>query len=86
MKMYMASLAAGLLVGVAYSMLNVRSPAPPVVALLGLLGMLLGEQIVPVARSLLAGHGLTCALTRAGCVNHLFGHMPGGDSSKCDLV
>ena len=51
MKLYLASLGAGLLVGVVYSLLDVRSPAPPVVALIGLLGILLGEQIVPVARS-----------------------------------
>jgi XapX domain-containing protein len=35
------SLAAGLL-GVIYSLLNVRSPAPLLVALLGLLGILIG--------------------------------------------
>jgi XapX domain-containing protein len=45
MRVYLLSLGAGLLVGVIYSLLNVRSPAPPVVALVGLLGMLIGEQI-----------------------------------------
>jgi XapX domain-containing protein len=40
MRIYLMSLGAGLLVGVIYSMLNVRSPAPPVVALIGLLGIL----------------------------------------------
>ena len=49
MKVYVLSLGAGLLVGVIYSLLNVRSPAPPLVALVGLLGILAGEQIVPVA-------------------------------------
>jgi XapX domain-containing protein len=40
---------------VVYSLLHVRSPAPPVIALIGLLGMLAGEQIVPLAsRHLLA--------------------------------
>ncbi|PYM53063.1 MAG: XapX domain-containing protein, partial [Candidatus Rokuibacteriota bacterium] len=48
MKIYLLSLGAGLLVGVIYSLVNVRSPAPPVVALVGLLGILLGEQIIPV--------------------------------------
>jgi XapX domain-containing protein len=43
MKPYLLSLGAGLLVGGIYSLLHVRSPAPPAVALLGLLGMLLGE-------------------------------------------
>ncbi len=44
MKTLITALAAGLLVGVLYGLLNVRSPAPPYVALLGLLGTLLGEQ------------------------------------------
>jgi len=48
MKLYLMSLGAGVLVGVVYSLVNVRSPAPPVVALVGLLGILLGEQIIPV--------------------------------------
>jgi hypothetical protein len=33
MKIYLIALAAGLLVGVIYGLLNVRSPAPPIVAL-----------------------------------------------------
>ncbi len=43
---YVLSLAVGLLVGVAYGLLGVRSPAPPIIALLGLLGMLAGEAAV----------------------------------------
>jgi XapX domain-containing protein len=34
----------GLLVGLAYGVIRVKSPAPPIVALFGLLGMVLGEQ------------------------------------------
>lgn len=51
MKLYLVSLAVGLAVGLIYGLLNVRSPAPPVIALIGLLGMLIGEQIVPVVRA-----------------------------------
>ena len=40
------SLGVGLLVGIIYGLLNVKSPAPPVVALVGLLGILGGEQAV----------------------------------------
>ena len=47
---YLISLAVGLGVGVAYGLLGVRSPAPPVIALMGLLGMLLGEQAVAYLR------------------------------------
>jgi XapX domain-containing protein len=50
MKPYVLSLGVGLLVGIAYGLLKVRSPAPPVVALVGLLGILIGEQLVPLAR------------------------------------
>ncbi|WP_431613577.1 DUF1427 family protein [Enterobacter roggenkampii] len=38
------SLAAGVLIGLMYAVLKVRSPAPPALALIGLLGMLEGEQ------------------------------------------
>jgi XapX domain-containing protein len=51
MKAYLISLAAGLLVGVIYNLLNVRSPAPPVIALIGLLGILVGEQVPPLIRT-----------------------------------
>ncbi|MDP0926641.1 DUF1427 family protein [Paracoccus onubensis] len=40
---YFISLAVGLGIGVIYGLLSVRSPAPPIIALLGLLGMLAGE-------------------------------------------
>ncbi|WP_437723035.1 DUF1427 family protein [Sorangium sp. So ce861] len=67
MKLYLLSLGVGVLVGILYSVLNVRSPAPPIVALIGLFGMLLGEQVGPVARRLLAGEPLAAAasLSRA---------------------
>ena len=51
MKPYLISLAAGVLIGVIYGLLNVRSPAPPYVALLGLLGILLGEQAVAAVKA-----------------------------------
>jgi len=44
-KLYVLSCAVGVLVGVIYGVLDVKSPAPPVVALIGLLGMLGGEVI-----------------------------------------
>lgn len=40
---YLISLVVGLVVGVIYGLVAVRSPAPPIIALLGLLGMLAGE-------------------------------------------
>jgi XapX domain-containing protein len=46
MKAMLVSFAVGLLVGVAYALLRVKSPAPPLVALAGLLGMVWGEQLI----------------------------------------
>ncbi|MFI6208084.1 DUF1427 family protein [Streptomyces sp. NPDC051041] len=40
---YLKALLAGVLVGAAYVLVRVKSPAPPPVALAGLLGMLLGQ-------------------------------------------
>jgi XapX domain-containing protein len=55
MKLYVISFLAGLLVGGIYSAMGVRSPAPPIVALIGLLGMLLGAQVVPFAQRWMHG-------------------------------
>ena len=77
MKIYLVSLGAGVLVGVIYSLLNVRSPAPPLIALVGLLGILVGEQIVPVGKHMLAGSALVGACREARCASHLFGMLPG---------
>lgn len=54
MKAYLLSLGAGLLVGIVYSLLGVRSPAPPVIALIGLAGILAGEQAVPLVKKITA--------------------------------
>jgi XapX domain-containing protein len=77
MKIYLASLGAGILVGIVYSLINVRSPAPPVVALIGLLGMLAGEQIVPIGKQILAGSGFHLAWQQSKCTAHVFGMLPG---------
>jgi XapX domain-containing protein len=77
MKVYLLSFGAGLLVGVVYSLLDVRSPAPPVVALIGLLGILLGEQIIPVGRQMITGTSIRTAWQQVRCGQHVFGAMPG---------
>lgn len=76
MKLYLVSLAAGLLVGVIYGLLQVRSPAPPVIALVGLLGILLGEQAVPLAKRLLAREAVTVGWAREQLGSHVFGRLP----------
>ena len=77
MRVYLLSLGAGLLVGVVYSLLNVRSPAPPLVALVGLLGILMGEQIIPVAKQMLDGSHLAAAWRQSYGTPHIFGLLPG---------
>ena len=52
LKSCVISLAVGLLAGVIYALINVNSPAPPVIALAGLFGMLVGEQLIPLAKRL----------------------------------
>ena len=44
MKVLFLSFIVGLGVGAIYGLIRVKSPAPPIVALLGLLGMVIGEQ------------------------------------------
>lgn len=51
---YLISLAIGIAVGLLYGLLDFRSPAPPAVALVGLLGMQLGEQLWPMGKELVA--------------------------------
>ena len=77
MRPYLLSLGAGLLVGIVYSLLNVRSPAPPVVALVGLFGILVGEQVIPVTRHMLEGLNPAAAWRQSHCTSHIFGLLPG---------
>jgi XapX domain-containing protein len=87
MRLYLLSLGAGLLVGIIYSLINVRSPAPPVVALVGLLGMLIGEQVIPVGKEMLLGTTWTAALNKAKCAAHVFGRLPGrNDEPKSTAI
>ncbi|PZO92204.1 MAG: XapX domain-containing protein [Sphingomonas sanxanigenens] len=72
MKPYLLSLGAGLIVGIVYSLMGVRSPAPPAIALLGLLGMLVGEQMLPIARKLVAGQD-AIAFVRTDCAEKILG-------------
>lgn len=52
---YLISLVIGLCVGLLYGALDFRSPAPPAIALVGLLGMLAGEKLWPMGRQLVTG-------------------------------
>lgn len=45
MKDLLISFVVGAFVGLLYGVIKVKSPAPPIIALLGLLGMVIGEQV-----------------------------------------
>lgn len=51
MRAFTLSFAVGLVVGVLYALLRVKSPAPPLIALTGLLGLVLGEGLLPVLKA-----------------------------------
>jgi XapX domain-containing protein len=75
MKPYLVSLALGLLVGVIYALFNVRSPAPPVIALVGLLGILVGEQVPPLVKQMLHIEK-TASWMNDQVKPHMFGQLP----------
>ena len=77
LQAYAVALAVGLAVSVLYGLLEFRSPAPPVVALIGLLGILLGEQAVPVAKQLLRPSSAKASSIGADGAHHLCGALPG---------
>jgi XapX domain-containing protein len=82
MKLYALSLGAGLLVGIVYNLLSVRSPAPPLVALVGLLGILIGEQVIPVGKQLLCGTAFGAACEKAQATHHVLGQLPGRHATQ----
>jgi XapX domain-containing protein len=45
MRVLLISFVVGLGVGILYGLIRVKSPAPPIVALLGLLGTVIGKQL-----------------------------------------
>ena len=76
MQTYVISLVTGILAGVLYGVLGVRSPAPPVVALCGLLGMLLGEQAAVMAKRLVRREEITKAWIVGECAPKVMGVPP----------
>lgn len=81
MKIYLISLGVGLFVGAIYGLLQVRSPAPPVIALVGLLGILAGEQIPPLVRNI--WHNRPVAVSWFDQVRpHMFGRLPRGTTQS----
>jgi XapX domain-containing protein len=77
MKVYALSLGVGLFVGLIYGLLEVRSPAPPVIALIGLLGILAGEQIPVVVKHMLGATPVRSSWLQQ-VKPHMFGDLPSG--------
>lgn len=82
MKTYVVSLAVGLLVGIIYGLMKVRSPAPPMVALVGLLGILIGEQLPPLVRQVWQRQGSAVGWIGQQVKPHVFGELPCGPDVK----
>jgi XapX domain-containing protein len=82
MKPYLVSLAVGLLVGVIYALFQVRSPAPPVIALVGLLGILLGEQLPPLVKQVWTKEAGQVSWLRDQVKPHVFGSLPASTKTK----
>lgn len=71
MSPLLISLGAGALIGLVYSLIRVQSPAPPAVALVGLLGMVIGSSL---GGKLL--HNESSAWLPAGSQSQIATHMP----------
>lgn len=76
LKTYIVSLLMGMLAGVIYAFIDVNSPAPPVIALLGLFGMLVGEQVIPLGKRVISRQPVTLAWFRHECVPKISGTPP----------
>ncbi|MGW2964773.1 DUF1427 family protein [Streptomyces sp. NPDC001220] len=64
------SFAAGLLIGAVYWAMDIRSPAPPLLGLTGLVGIVAGERTASAVRSRLDGTGTTHRSTPACSPSH----------------
>jgi XapX domain-containing protein len=83
MRIYLPSLGTGILVGVIYSLLQARSPAPPLVALFGIL---VGEQAIPDGKQLLSEMPFHSPCARSQAIDHLFGELPGRHGAKAVAI
>jgi XapX domain-containing protein len=85
-KLYLVAFEVGTLVGCIYVVLNVRSQVPQIVALVGLLGVLLGEQIVPMVKKIIAKEPVTVAWSKQHCSELAFGQLPSVSTSSKKLA
>ncbi|NIF21571.1 DUF1427 family protein [Candidatus Pantoea multigeneris] len=77
LKTYSVSLLVGLLAGCIYAVMGVNSPAPPVIALVGLTGMQIGEHAIPMIKRLVQRQPVNLHWFR-----HEYHHKIGDDRSS----
>lgn len=79
LKTYSVSLIVGVMAGLIYAVIDVNSPAPPIVALVGLLGMQIGEHLIPLAKRLIRRQPVNLHWFR-----HEYHHKIGDNSSSSE--
>ena len=80
MKGLFLSFVVGLGVGVIYALVRVKSPAPPIIALLGLLGMVVGEQL----GTWMQAKKLDVARAASAClIGEPYGRQHPSEETKC---
>jgi xanthosine utilization system XapX-like protein len=85
MKMYLLSLCAGVPVGVIYSLMNVRSTAPPLVALVG--PQHTGRRADCAGRQTdVSRQRLAVAWHQAKCPPHIFGMLPSRNTETAAIT
>lgn len=82
MKDLLLSFAVGVFVGVLYGAIKVKSPAPPIIALLGLLGMVLGEQV----GSWVHTRKVNVSQAAATCLTHKHWDLPVQAAERASLL
>jgi XapX domain-containing protein len=82
---YVYALISGLLFGIGYGLLGLKSPAPPLIALVGLLGMLGGDQLVTHLKEHLATRSQPPAASApASSGPHTGAETPGSAPAQSD--
>jgi XapX domain-containing protein len=74
---YLISLGAGLVAGLLYYLVRVQSPAPPLIALAGLLGIVIGEHAIPFVQA-----QLRTPEAQTQCAPPVAGSKPGTSCGK----
>jgi XapX domain-containing protein len=85
LKAYLLSLLVGIVVGVVYALFQVRSPAPPVIALIGLLGILIGEQVPSYIKQVWIKDPPAATWLNDQVKPHAFGSMPSAHPPSSDV-